>query len=65
MLNRYDRPSPMAGEAEVSRVTLGSIQRGEHAASVLTYRKLAGALWIDTGDLLTDKESIWPTAPKT
>lgn len=32
--------------AGVSRVTLGSIERGEHAASLLTYVKLADALGI-------------------
>jgi transcriptional regulator with XRE-family HTH domain len=36
----------------MASVTLGSIERGEHAASVLTYRKLARALDRDIGELL-------------
>jgi hypothetical protein len=30
-----------AARAKVSRVTLGSVERGEHAAGVLTYARLA------------------------
>jgi transcriptional regulator with XRE-family HTH domain len=46
--------------AGVSRVTLGSIERGEHAASVLTYRKLARALDRDLGELLGEGEVLPP-----
>lgn len=35
-----------ADAAGVSRVTLGSIERGEHAAGLLTYVKLAEALGV-------------------
>ena len=30
--------------AKVSRVTLGSVERGDHSAGALTYRALAAAL---------------------
>ena len=38
--------------AGVSRVTLGSIERGEHAAGLLTYVKLAEALGVGLGLLV-------------
>lgn len=38
----------------VSRVTVGSIERGEHPASVLAHRKLAGSLAVDIGELPGD-----------
>ena len=50
----------LARAAVVSRVTLGSIERGSHAASVLTYRKLAVALSRDTGELLSEGEVLPP-----
>jgi transcriptional regulator with XRE-family HTH domain len=34
----------LADVSKVSRVTLGSIEGGKHAAGILTYRTLAGAL---------------------
>jgi len=34
----------LAEKARVSRVTLGSIERGEHAAGILSYRALAAGL---------------------
>jgi transcriptional regulator with XRE-family HTH domain len=46
----------LARASGVSRVTLGSIERGEHAASLLAYRKLAGALGRDLGELLGEGE---------
>ena len=52
----------LADTAGVSRVTLGSIERGEHAAQVLTYVKIAHALACDVGDLLTERETLWPQA---
>jgi transcriptional regulator with XRE-family HTH domain len=36
----------------VSRVTVGSIERGDHPASVTAYRRLADALGIDLARLL-------------
>ena len=44
----------LGAAAGVSRVTVGSIERGEHPASVLAYRKLAGALAVPIGELLGD-----------
>lgn len=51
----------IAESAQVSRVTLGSIERGEHAAQVLAYVKIARALGCDVGDLLTEREALWPS----
>ena len=42
--------------AGVSRVTLGSIERGEHAAGLLTYVKLAEALGVGLS-LLVDLDA--------
>ena len=36
----------------VSRVTLGSVERGEHPASVLTYIRLARTLDLPLAELL-------------
>ncbi len=41
--------------AGLSRVTLGSIERGEHAASVLTYRKLSQTFGLRMGALLDEE----------
>jgi transcriptional regulator with XRE-family HTH domain len=38
--------------AGVSRVTVGSIERGDHPASVLAYARLAGACGLLLGELL-------------
>ena len=40
----------------VSRVTVGSIERGDHPASVLAYRRLAGALGVQLSELLDERE---------
>lgn len=45
----------LAKRAGVSRVTLGSIERADHAASITTYVALADGLGIDVGDLLTKR----------
>lgn len=45
----------VARMAPVSRVTLGAIERGDHAASLLTYLKLARALGISLGSLLDEE----------
>ena len=52
-----DRLARVSG---VSRVTLGSIERGEHAASLLAYRRLARALGRDLGELLREGEVLPP-----
>lgn len=36
----------------VSRVTVGSIERGDHPASVVAFRRLADALSVEIGQLL-------------
>jgi transcriptional regulator with XRE-family HTH domain len=40
----------------VSRVTVGSIERGDHPASVLAYRKLARAFGVRISELLDERE---------
>jgi transcriptional regulator with XRE-family HTH domain len=50
----------LARVSGVSRVTLGSIERGEHAASLLAYRRLARALGRDLGELLREGEVLPP-----
>lgn len=47
----------LAAGAEASRVTLGSIERGDHAAGVLTYLKLSRALGVPMGSLLNEKSA--------
>lgn len=42
----------LAARAGVSRVTLGSIERGEHPAVVLTYVRIARALGRSLDELL-------------
>lgn len=43
--------------ADMSRVTLGSLERGEHAATLLTYLRLARVLGVDMGALLDEEPS--------
>lgn len=45
----------LAAASGVSRVTLGSIERGDHAASLMTYRKVARALRWDVGELVEER----------
>jgi transcriptional regulator with XRE-family HTH domain len=45
----------LARRSGVSRVTLGNIERADHAASITTYVALADGLGIDVGDLLTKR----------
>lgn len=42
----------LAARAKVSRVTLGSIERGDHPAAVLTYARLARTLDVPLAELL-------------
>lgn len=42
----------LAVRASVSRVTLGSIERGDHPAGVLTFARLSPALGMPLGELL-------------
>ena len=44
----------LAAKAGVSRVSLGSIERAEHVASLLMYRRLAAALDLPLADLVAD-----------
>ena len=50
----------LARVSGVSRVTLGSIERGEHAASLLAYRKLSIAFAVGLGELLGEGEVLPP-----
>lgn len=59
-VGRHSSRGKLARVSGVSRVTLGSIERGEHAASRLAYRKLAGALGRNLGELLGEGE-VLPT----
>jgi transcriptional regulator with XRE-family HTH domain len=49
--NRWSQQQ-LADESGVSRVTVGSIERGDHAAGVLAVWKLADALGVPIADLL-------------
>jgi transcriptional regulator with XRE-family HTH domain len=42
----------LAEQAHVSRVTLGSIERGEHPAAVTSYVRLARTLGLSLDELL-------------
>ena len=48
-----------ADRMPMSRVTLGSVERGQHVATLTTYRKLAAALGVDVGDLVTERVPTW------
>ena len=45
----------LAARAGVSRVSLGSIERGRHPATVRTVRRLAAALSVSMGELLDEE----------
>lgn len=45
----------LAVVAGMSRVTLGGMERGDHGANVLTYRKVARALGIRMSALLDEE----------
>jgi transcriptional regulator with XRE-family HTH domain len=49
---RRESQDALAERAGVSRVTLGSVERGEHVAGVLTYARLARAVVLPLGELL-------------
>lgn len=49
---RRESQDQLAKIARISRVTLGSIERGEHAAAVLAYVRLARVLGLSMDDLL-------------
>lgn len=42
----------LAEQVDVSRVTLGSVERGDHPASVLVYVRLARTLGLSLDELL-------------
>jgi transcriptional regulator with XRE-family HTH domain len=46
-----------AARAGIWRVSLGGIERGEHAAGVLAYLKIARVLGVPMGDLLDEEVS--------
>jgi transcriptional regulator with XRE-family HTH domain len=45
----------LGAAAGVSRVTVGSIERGDHPASVLAYRRLALAFGVGLSELLDER----------
>lgn len=49
---RRESQEELGRRAGVSRVTVGSIERGDHPASVLGYVRLAAALGLSPGELL-------------
>jgi transcriptional regulator with XRE-family HTH domain len=51
-VRRRESQDVLAARAGVSRVTLGSIERGEHPAVVLSYVRLARALSLSMDELL-------------
>ena len=64
---RGETQEELGCRAGVSRVTVGSIERGEHPASVLAFRRLADALGVDLGRLLAplgDRPLAIPVDPR-
>ena len=51
-VRRRESQDQLAKIARISRVTLGSIERGEHPAAVLAYLPLARVLGVSMDDLL-------------
>ena len=49
---RRESQEELGRRSGVSRVTVGSIERADHPASVLAYARLAGALGLPLGELL-------------
>lgn len=49
---RRESQDALAACAAVTRVTVGSIERGEHPASVLTFARLARAVGVSLDELL-------------
>jgi DNA-binding XRE family transcriptional regulator len=47
----------LAARAYLSRVTLGSIERGRRASNLLHYLAIARELNVDIGDLLTQRRA--------
>ena len=41
------------------RVTRGGVERGQHVATLTTYPKLAAALGVHVGDLVSERVPIW------
>ena len=51
-VTRSESQEQLAGRADVSRVTVGSVERGEHPAAVTIYARLARAVDLPLADLL-------------
>jgi len=51
-VRRRESQDQLAKIARISRVTLGSTERGEHAAAVLAYLRLTRVLGVSMDDLL-------------
>ena len=49
---RGESQGELSGRSGISRVTVGSIERADHPASVIAYARLAGALGLSLAELL-------------
>jgi transcriptional regulator with XRE-family HTH domain len=49
---RRESRAALATLAGVSRVTLGSVERGDHPAGLLVYARVAGAIGVPLAELL-------------
>lgn len=52
---RRESQRELADRAGLTSTTVGQIERGEHSAGVLTYRRIADALGMDVGELLSER----------
>jgi len=51
-VTRSESQDRLGKRADVSRVTVGSVERGEHPAAVTVYARLARAVGLSLADLL-------------
>ena len=51
-VTRSESQDRLGERADVSRVTVGSVERGEHPAAVTVYARLARAVGLSLADLL-------------
>ncbi len=53
---RRESQQELGARSGVSRVTVGSIERADHPAGALAYRRLAAALGVPLGERLADQQ---------
>ena len=56
-LHRRITQEHLAARADISRVSLSSLENGRQAGNLLTYMAIARALDVDVGDLVTERHS--------